>query len=214
MSCVGTLRIESYNKIMKHLRCKKHIYALLFIIMISGCSKTPTDEDRLLIENAKKQEAEKARLEFEKTKLGTDVMSPLDIYKILATNNINLTIGRYFDTFYLPVTKDFVFHNVAGATFNFFDVTGLPYRQGINDCDDYTLAGVVLARRAYYEIYRDFRPVSILFGEFHYIRRDGVNHAINCFITPQRTLLFFEPQSNSLVSLTKEEIMSCTFWRF
>lgn len=193
---------------------KRFFIGLCLIISLFGCSKQEEDPLIKSFNEAKKYET---GLVAKAIKLGPDVLTRLDIQKVFAQNNVKLTIGKLFDEFYIPVSSKFVFNNISSEVFNFLIKHGQPYKSIQNDCDDFSLAAMVIARKEYFNKFLDNRPVSILFGEFHYITNTGGPHAINCFITGdknQLTLGFFEPQNGQIINLTQEEIASCTFWRF
>lgn len=148
------------------------------------------------------------------TQLGEDVFTELGILKVMAANNIPLNKGKLFDEFYIGCPRTFVFNDINNALFDFTKRSGIFYEPEASDCDNWTLMSMVCAQREYFFKRKDKRPVSILFGEFHYKKDFGGYHAINIFITPNQEVGFFEPQDNKIVSLSKNEIASCLFWRF
>ena len=95
----------------------------------------------------------------------------------------------------------------------------------VNDCDDYSAryrvgAQILNARRLYKNVLKQLvgmkmEPCPVAVGEVWYKTRIGGGHAINCaFIDDERTLVFIEPQTCSIVSLNQDELKSMFFVRF
>lgn len=87
------------------------------------------------------------------------------------------------------------------------------YARNTNDCDDYARIAAALAQ---YLNFQTGAEAALAFGEFWYIRNDGQGHSINCavvFDNDDFRLLFFEPQNERLITLSRKEIEACTFIR-
>ena len=186
-----------------------------FAVLPFGCREKETKIDELksfetAISNYK---ASLDELKKEKVKLGGDVMDAIDIQRVMADiigPNIKHVVN---DKFYINVTQEFVSSKLEGEILKFLKKDNVSYKPERFDCDDYSLTSVILARREHYHLTREQRPVTILFGEFFYLK-DGAPHAINCFLSENNKINFFEPQRNKIINLTSDEIKSCFFWRF
>jgi hypothetical protein len=86
------------------------------------------------------------------------------------------------------------------------------YSRDKNDCDDFAVAATVFAKFSFDKTHKI--QYSILIGEFHYVRADGENHALNIVIDENREVKFYEPQGWKEIYLSENEIKSCSFWRF
>lgn len=90
----------------------------------------------------------------------------------------------------------------------------LPYAPESNDCDDYADEVKRLAKRMHaWTIRKGLAPsgTALAFGSFWY-QSPGGPHAINaalCRESAQFKLVFFEPQTQRIISLTRKEINSC-----
>lgn len=86
-----------------------------------------------------------------------------------------------------------------------------------NDCDNFARA-VASAAQDCQALTPDAAPGApsdadaLAVGEFWYRRTAGDLHAI-CFAVVEAGLVFFEPQNGNELTLTREEIASCTFAR-
>ncbi len=193
------------------------ILAISSVFIVSCDKKEPKNTDDQLVSLMDENKRIEA-ITFDKAKkLGPDVLVKLNVQQVIAKYNIKLTVGKTFDQFYIPVSEKFVDSEISDSIFEILVKNGKSYKLDQNDCDDFALAGMFVARREYYYTKKETRPVSILFGEFHYITRANDPHAINCFIYKKNNELllgFFEPQLGRIISLTESEISSCIYWRF
>lgn len=121
------------------------------------------------------------------------------------------------DTIYACWDADFVVNEFAKAAKAHLDKVVGPYIPEESDCDDFAEECACFAHAVHRKTLEHPRQTAVAFGEFWYVRWDGVAHAINCFISLVKgawALLFFEPQTCQLVELTPEEIASCDMIRF
>lgn len=89
------------------------------------------------------------------------------------------------------------------------------YRNGCSDCDDFAEFAVTFAKFLFRNTEDRPKDAALAFGEFWYVTPQG-GHAINlaiCREGDELKLVFFEPQSSSVVRLTRKEIESCCFVR-
>lgn len=86
-----------------------------------------------------------------------------------------------------------------------------------NDCDDFARFAAFFAQYLHHNTTRKLANTGLCFGEFWYVTTAGTGHAINVFLYRENEkvkLGFFEPQTGAVVNLTKQEIESCSFYRF
>ena len=189
-----------------------------FIILSFGCKKQDPKKDSVdeLSQLFDASKANEQILTSEAAKLGPDVWTKLQLRQIIVSNGIPSAPGRVFDDFYVPCDSSFVFSRVSNAAFNFFVKDGVNYRSNTFDCDDFSIAAMVLAKREYLFLNKDNRPVNLTFGEFAYFVNGDPKrvHEVNLFITKDREVKFFEPQLQKIVQLSLEEKASCIYWRF
>jgi len=191
--------------------------AFCFIVLIFGCKKEQPQKDAYdsLNQAFEQYKKDSAQIEIDKNKYGADVLSMYDVLKLMNAQVPSNVKSVLSDKFYITLTERFISDSVGGETFQFLTKGSFKYKQDSFDCDDFALTAVVLARREHFHLTREDRPVTILFGEFYYIQDGGTEgHAINCFITPDKRVNFFEPQKNQIIHLTENEIKSCFFWKF
>lgn len=189
-----------------------------FIILSFGCKKQDPKKDGVdeLSQLFDASKANEQALNSEAIKLGPDVWTKLQLRQIIVSNGIPSAPGKVFDDFYVPCESSFVFSKVSNAAFNFFVKDGVNYRNNTFDCDDFSIAAMVLAKREYLFLNKDSRPVNLSFGEFAYFI-DGDSekvHEVNLFITKDKQVRFFEPQTQKIIELSLKEKASCIFWRF
>lgn len=117
------------------------------------------------------------------------------------------------DSIYAPWTSDFIEGEFSQALGPFMRETVGPYVAEEADCDDFADAAAFYARLTHRR--SPDRPLrtAVLFGEFYYRQRSGIKHAINPYLTlvENRWMLgFYEPQLLRTISLSPDEIRSCT----
>lgn len=187
-----------------------------FAILPFGCRERENKEAELrsFETTISNYQASLDQLKKDKVKLGIDVLDAIDAQRVMADivgPNIKHVVN---DKFYIYVTKEFISDKLEGEIIKFLKKDNTSYKPERFDCDDYSLTSVVLARREHFHLTREQRPVTILFGEFYYMKNGAEPHAINCFLSKGNQIGFFEPQSNKIIDLTSDEIKSCFFWRF
>ena len=140
--------------------------------------------------------------------------------------DINVGTMNYIaaDAIYSLPTRDFIETDFAVALKTFFVKMGeADYVNVEQNCNKFALGATFFMDYLHHNTTNKLSDTGIAFGEFYYTRsaaNGGGGHAINITIiankngTNQFTVLFFEPQTYSLVQLTQEEIESCEFYRF
>jgi hypothetical protein len=90
-----------------------------------------------------------------------------------------------------------------------------PFESEVTDCDDFVEACSFYAHYCYRRT--EGRPLltQLAVAQFYFTRRDGEKHAINMFVCWDPSItsyvpVFYEPQTQRIIKLTKEEINSCT----
>lgn len=91
------------------------------------------------------------------------------------------------------------------------------YAPGECDCDDFVEAATFYARLCYRRTPNRPSNAGVAFGEFYFQRNGtGYGHAVNVAICRGSDnllhLVFFEPQTAQIVTLTKKEISSCNYF--
>lgn len=117
------------------------------------------------------------------------------------------------DAYSLP-SRHWVEWDFSRALFSVLSQLGFSYTEEKSDCDDFARLSAAYAALLHS---KEGNKTGLAFGEFWYTRRDGGGHAINCYIVSdggELALRFFEPQTQSELALTDEEILSCVFCRF
>jgi hypothetical protein len=92
------------------------------------------------------------------------------------------------------------------------------YDKEANDCDNFSSGAAHFMNFLHYQTpNRKFPNAGIAFGVFDYKRKDGTYHSINIAIVVSNEkikVVFYEPQTYSIVGLTNQEIWSCIRWHF
>jgi hypothetical protein len=122
------------------------------------------------------------------------------------------------DAKYSLPTRDYISGPFSDSLRSFlFQLNSNQWKTDQNDCDDFSIAALFLMSFLHHNTVNKVTSTGIAFGEFHYIRDIGGAHAINVAIVRESDklkLVFYEPQTYSIVDLSKQEIESCVFWRF
>lgn len=142
-------------------------------------------------------------------------ISPFQIKSLFFDNGISTSVVECDDRAYMPTTNAWI----AGAftrELGPFLADEFPdgYEEEVGDCDDYNAAAVWKASSTY----RRFTPnrpkgTALAVGRFKYVTSRGIAHTIPVFVcrgkSPLR-LVWYEPQSLQIVTLTKAEKESCS----
>lgn len=87
-----------------------------------------------------------------------------------------------------------------------------------NDCDNFASMSFSFAQILHHNTPQKTAKTSLAFGEFWYIRKEGGGHAINVFAVwdgeNKYRIVFYEPQLQKIVQLTREEIATVRYYRF
>ena len=87
-----------------------------------------------------------------------------------------------------------------------------------NDCDNFSSMSYSFAQILHHNTKNKINNTGLCFGEFWYTKDiNKVKHAINVIIVYENDrykVLFFEPQTQSIVELSKTEKESCEFYKF
>lgn len=118
------------------------------------------------------------------------------------------------DNVYVLPDFDWIRFDFAIALKNWLESNGMAqYEPEGNDCDDFADNAATLAEILYFNSPDRIRGTSLAIGTVKYMRRDGIYHALNCFVSEQKKVSIFEPQlavknQPPVLSLTAEEIRS------
>jgi hypothetical protein len=130
--------------------------------------------------------------------------------------HLSLTDGRY----YLP-RESWLLADGGKAIRERYELDGLSgYQPEIADCDDYAIKALDAVRDAHREFARqakiakrDFLAAGLAFGYCAYTRTDGRRHALNLAVTRRGAhpaVIFWEPQTQELATLTLKEAATCS----
>lgn len=133
-----------------------------------------------------------------------------DIYPVLA--------GIQVDSAYVLPTLDWVKGSFSQAFASFkFQLNNNQWKSEENDCDDFARFGAFFAQYLHHNTPNKIKNTSLCFGEFGYQKKDLSGHAINVFLYREKGKVnvgFYEPQTCEVITLTKEEVSTCQFYRF
>lgn len=83
------------------------------------------------------------------------------------------------------------------------------------DCDNFATLFYAFAQAQWSLHSADDSAEALAIGEFWYRRTDNTGHAINiAVVDDDEHLIFFEPQSQEIVKLTDQEVLSSFYRRF
>lgn len=121
------------------------------------------------------------------------------------------------DKNYSLPSENYIKNDFAGAFRSFlFQLDSGGWRAEENDCDDFALGAAFFMNFLHHNTANKVNKTGIAFGEFFY-EKDGAGHAINVAIVREDAkikVIFFEPQTYSIITLTRKETESCVYWRF
>lgn len=135
------------------------------------------------------------------------------VYTFDATNKVYLikllkekTLGDDYsigDNFYKMPEKSWVSEVFAKKYKSFTSLISSKYNRKF-ECDDF-------AREAAY--FCSLLENGVACGEFWFFLSTGQRHAINFFVCKDEELVFFEPQTYSIINLDIDEMRNCLNWR-
>ena len=141
------------------------------------------------------------------------------IVSVLASNFVaNTVCYRIADANYALPSKKWFETSFSSSYANFlFQLKESKYKKEENDCDDYARSCAFFAQLLHHNTIRKLQDTGIAVGEFWYTRDIGGDHAINFFLSRDDKgavkVFFYEPQTQQIVTLSKKELESCSFWR-
>jgi hypothetical protein len=148
------------------------------------------------------------------------MISADDLFRAVVQMGIRPTIVQTADAHYDLPAADWFIGSFAQSLHEALDALNLVrYQPQSNDCDDYARMGASLAQLLHFHT-RPRGTTGLAVGEFWYqIRNMGGAHAICVAITrlsptSPLQLMALEPQNQTPVILTPQEIQSCSFVRF
>jgi hypothetical protein len=119
----------------------------------------------------------------------------------------------FLDEQYAEPTLSYLQHEFSHALTANLTAQGLMgYDVESNDCDDFAVEAWALMRRCHSRTIKQegYVRCSIAFGCWQYrpANSNGATHIINCAVI-DNGLVFYEPQTQSVIQLTDEEISTC-----
>ena len=125
----------------------------------------------------------------------------------------------FADSRYAMASEDWIINGYSKALSEF--LTSFKSNEWINeenDCDNFASMAFSFSQILHHNTLNKLQKTALAMGEFWYIRKEGGGHAINVFIVWQNDdnykVIFYEPQWQKVVELTKEEIASVRYYRF
>lgn len=125
-----------------------------------------------------------------------------------------------FDASYALPSKEWVLDDFSHYFRVFLNRMGLEKWDEQFDCDDFSrlsfglaiiaqaLAGIAHAKT------RKRKEQGLAFGVFNFMLNEKTGHSINTFITKKDGVLFWEPQTQALTTLSESEKKSASFILF
>jgi hypothetical protein len=200
------------------------VVVLIVTITIVGCKKSTSssiDTDAQegfkkleQIEHLMKQmDAEKKRYASRTNEVITlqDIVYPLS--KVGVTNFLHLNNNH---PAYQLVDQSQLSTYLTGLRKFYFDNKVLDwYSKGVFDCGDYAMGATWYAKSWHRNLKDKVDGTSIAIGTVFYKQDEsGQYHAINAAILKDRSVVFFEPQVQNTVNLSKSEIQSIYYVQF
>ncbi len=115
------------------------------------------------------------------------------------------------DNEYKIVTRKWITEEFKPHWFSYKTRNNLIYRFESSDCDNFSLHCLLAAQ----ELSSDGKPICV--GYLAYRKSITGPHAINIFLIEENDkikVIFFEPQTDEIIGLSKAELASCFFWMF
>lgn len=174
---------------------KYFINLIVCVLLLFGCSKSGTNT----ITNHK--------------------LSSTEIQSILNEIGVSSYISFFADGNYALPSENWIKEDYSLALYSY--LSSFKSSQWVseeNDCDNFASMAFSFAQILHHNTPKKLDKTSLAFGEFWYVKDDNSGHAINVVIVYSNEgkykVLFYEPQTQKTIILSKEEIKSCTFYRF
>ena len=212
---------------------KKHItiisifvaIVLTAIVAITGCKKEEktsnldkeTQESFARLEklSAMMDQIEKDKKQFDSQK--ENVIFAGDIphsFALIGVTNF-LRMNNNHPVYQLFDKKDLNTYLIGLRAFYFDNKVLDWYSKGVFDCGDYAMGANWYAKAWHRNTKTKINGTSVAVGTIFYMQEEtGIYHAINAIILKDRSILFFEPQSQNEVHLTSKEIQSINYIQF
>ncbi len=212
----------------KHIKLISIVAAslLLFTIgIIAGCKKEESSSNldkqtqesfkelEKMMELSNQREKEKKQFESQKNNIIfveeiPRVFAPIGVTNFLRMNN-NHPVYQLVDK------KDLNTYLIGLRGFYLDNKVLDWYSKGVFDCGDYAMGATWYAKAWHRNTKTRIDGASIAVGTIFYKQDStGIYHAINAVILKDRSVLFFEPQIQNEISLSKAEIQSINYVQF
>lgn len=137
------------------------------------------------------------------------------IITCIVEHNIDTTSFIVPDAKYVLPTRDWIESEFSNGLSSFQSEMGIStWSEESNDCDKFSIATSFYAKWLNHSSPNRNVNASIACGEVFYKKSSVGNHAINFFIIMEKSklkVIFYEPQTRSIVTLNPEEIRSIFF---
>ncbi len=174
----------------------KYIFLSIFLLLI-GCGKTP-----------------------QPLKVGSHQLSGGEVESFIhETNEIyTATCNTVEDRTYVFPTREWISGSFAESYKDFLKaVSNTKWTQETFDCDNFSGAAKIWAEILHSSTPNKSVETALAIGKWAYIRDDGQAHSINVFIVFEDNrykLVFFEPQLQSIVLLSTNELKNTLYFNF
>lgn len=143
-----------------------------------------------------------------------------DEINFVMDKNGAVTLNVFFaDSRYAMASEDWIINGYSKALNEFlYSFKSNQWINEENDCDNFASMAFSFAQILHHNTINKLQKTALAMGEFWYIKKEGGGHAINVFIVWQNDenykVIFYEPQWQKIIELTKEEIASVRYYRF
>lgn len=135
-----------------------------------------------------------------------------------STNDITILTALETDEYYALPTLDWIKGDFSTAFASFkYQLAVSQWKSQANDCDDFARFAAFFAQYLHHNTPDKLSNTALGFGEFYYFKTGQGWHAINVFMHREGgsvKLGFYEPQTCQVISLSRQEMDSCVFYRF
>ena len=181
------------------------------ILICNGCNKKTTSNDKLdILEQANQKQIEYQNQFGIKT---NELVFAHDIFVALVRNDVTNFTQKYTDNgAYQTVSKEWIQSEFTTSLWKFFIDTHVlnDYDRGTFDCKHYSFGSYYLGNELHRNSKDHIDGASLAIGVIYYFpdNKNGETHAINVFILKDKSIVFFEPQTQQIVNLSLVERQS------
>lgn len=213
------------KKHLKLISVSTIILVSTIIVAITGCKKenTPSDLDKETQQSFKELEklmGEQNQIDTYKKQFESQTNNVIfkdNIPQIFAAIGITnfLVLNNHHPVYQLFDKNDLHTYLMGLKSFYFNNNVLNWYSKGTFDCGDYALGANWYAKAWHRNTKSKITGASIAVGTIFYTQDSTkMYHAINAVILKDKSILFFEPQTQSQIFLSPQEIKSISYIQF